>query len=94
MYTLRILTKRENENGYLTENFDLGYNYSTYDRFTKEGKEILKGATSEFKSDFRLLIGGGNGTSFIIKKMNADGVRKRYYIMTENGKTFEALNYG
>ena len=96
MYTLRILTETKDGNGRKTsrtENFDLGSNYSVYDKFSEEVNEVLENSTDKAKEDFRLMVRGEKGPIFIIKKMDQDdGTRCRYYIVSDNGQTFESLN--
>ena len=96
MYTLRILTETKSADGEtssVVENFNLGENYSLYGRYSKEGLDVLENSTDSAKERFRFLLVGEKGPSFRIEKMDLIGTRKRYYVMTENGKTFESLNY-
>lgn len=96
MFYLRIIEEtRENENDpfeQVIENFALGNAYSI----------LRKGATQEFEDEMktnypetnldelRALICGENGLRVFITnetKLN----RYDYFVMTENGKTFERL---
>ena len=96
MYTLRILTETKSSDGkqsFETFNVSLGESYSIHDRYSKEGIEVLENSTDEAKANFRYLLIGEKGVMYRITKTEVDGIRKRYYVMTENGKTFESLNY-
>ena len=96
MYTLRILTKIKREDGTEsshTENFDLGSNYSVYDQFSDEAKEVLENSTEKAKDELRFVLRGEKGPTFLIKKRDY-GINSeyKYYIVGENGQTLESLN--
>lgn len=96
MYTLRILTKIKREDGTIsshTENFDLGSNYSVYDKFSDEAKEVLENSSEKAKDDLRFILRGEKGPTFLINKRDYGiNTEYKYYIVSENGQTLESLN--
>lgn len=100
MYTLRIIEEtRENTTDQfqqVVENFYLGNSYSIIKNgASKEFDSIIesKYPDASFESNkegIRALICAQNGVDFFVW-VNDDLRRFDYFIMTENGKTFEKL---
>lgn len=96
MFTLRIIEEtRENENApfeQVIENFGLGNSYAVLKKGnTSEFDATMKKNHPETSQDgIRALLCAENGLEFFIcdEKPN---MRYSYFIMTENGKTFERL---
>lgn len=96
MFTLRIIEEtRENENTpfeQVIENFELGNSYSILKKgATREFNEEMKAHYPESShDDIRALLCAENKLKFFI--WNEQPNRNYFYfIMTENGKTFERL---
>jgi hypothetical protein len=96
MYTLRIIEEtRENEKapfGQVIENFGLGNSYSILKKgITKEFDETMKKNHPETNhNDIKALLCAENGLEFFIYTETTN-INYTYFIMTENGKTFERL---
>jgi len=104
MFTLRIIEEtRENENApfeQVIENHSLGKSYAKlkqgvtkeFDIEVERLKDELKEdwPKTDVKNDVDSLICGQNGEVFFIMK-ETPLKRYDYFIMTENGKTFERL---
>lgn len=95
MYTLRIIeNERENKKkafDQTIDNFELGDAYSKVDRGTKEFDRIMKKMfPNEKKDNIKTIICADNGKVFFIFK-NEENKIYSYFIISENGKTFEKL---
>lgn len=104
MFTLRIIEEtRENENApfeQVIENHSLGKSYAKlkqgitkeFDSEVENLKEQLKEnwPNLDVKTEVDTLICGDNGEQFFVMK-DTPLKRHDYFIMTENGKTFERL---
>jgi len=96
MYTLRTVTDTKNEDGTTTthtENWYLGEWYETNDNYSEIAIEAMNGQSDEFKNNLRLVLSSEKQPDWFIMKKNIDAnITQRYYIVGENGKTFESLN--
>lgn len=99
MFILRIIEEtRENESlpfEQVIENFELGNSYSVLKRgitgeFHKEIKDYCLDEKRE--NEINALLCGENGIKFFIEKEQLNS-HYFYYIMTENGNTFENLSH-
>ncbi len=53
----------------------------------------MNGQSDEFKNNLRLVLSSEKQPDWFIMKKNIDAnITQRYYIVGENGKTFESLN--
>jgi hypothetical protein len=96
MFTLRIIEEtRENEQmpfEQVIENFSVGESYSILKKgSTKEFEEVMKRMYPEKKlAEVSALLCTETGREFFIEYNNP--LRQySYFVMTENGKTFERL---
>lgn len=95
MFTLRIIEeKRENENvpfEQVIENFEIGSSYSVVRKgFSREFDELMKKWSDMKNENVIAILSAENGMEFHIIK-NDKLSNYQYFIMTENGKTFERL---
>ena len=97
MYSLRIVEQiRESENDKferVESNHELGDAYSKFSRGTRffRNEAIERGMKDEDELDFDQFIKGSNGYVFIVRKSEPNHLFY-YFVMTENGSTFEKLN--
>ena len=97
MYSLRIVEQiRESENDKferVESNHELGDAYSKISRGTRFfcNAVIAYGMKDECELDFDQFIKGSNGDVFIVRKSEPNHLFY-YFVMTENGSTFEKLN--
>ena len=97
MYSLRIVEQiRESENykfERVESNHELGDAYSKISRGTRffSNAVIAYGMKGEDELDFDQFIKGSNGDVFIVRKSEPNHLFY-YFVMTENGSTFEKLN--
>jgi hypothetical protein len=96
MFVLRIIEEtRENEQTpfhQVIENFELGNSYSILKKgITKEFDEVMKRIYPDKKTeDVSALLCTETGKEFFIENYNP--LRQySYFVMNENGKTFERL---
>ena len=96
MFSLRIIEEtRKNENEafeQVTTNHSLGNSYSILEKGkTSEFDDLMKKTYPEHdKSKLKGIICSDLGDDFFIEK-NEENKIFQYFIMTENGKTFEKL---
>lgn len=96
MYTLRIIEEtrdsKETRFDKVVENYSLGNYYSVLSNgATKEFDEVMKtDFPAEDKSTIRAIVIGENRLTMHIEE-NTENKHFSYFIMTENGKTFEKL---
>lgn len=98
MYSLRIIEKTresvEDRFDYVTENFCIGISYSVVRSDSKEFNRIMESEYPDLKQSskdkIRALLCCDNGQTFFIEEKD-NLMEYEYFIMTENGKTFEKL---
>lgn len=96
MFALRIIEEtRENENHpfeQVVENYALGNYYSQLKKgSTKEFDELMKKEYPEHDVEtVRAIIIGENKLTMFVEE-NSENKQYSYFVMTENGKTFERL---
>ncbi len=96
MFTLRIVTEfRDKETDPLdkiTDNNELGNSYAKLEKGkTRMFDQIMDEQFGEYdKSEVKALVIGENGLVFFISE-SKDNEVYAYFIMSENGKTFEKL---
>lgn len=94
MYTLRIMKQLKGPNdrfGCTTENFNLGDDYTVYGKDTDVFEEALEGGSDDFKKNLKMVVRGQTGVLFLITKDDTEDERTMYFIVSDNGKTFEKL---
>ena len=96
MYTLRIIIEeRENKNFPFEQtihNYSLGNSYTKVENGTKIFDKIMDELYPEFsKDEIKAIICSEDKKEWVIMK-NKENQTFSYFIMTENGTTFERLN--
>lgn len=94
MFTLRVIEEtRESVNvpfDQVIENFFLGAAYSVVKNGTREFDRIMKAEYPETDKERVVALVCGENERWFVEK-NTDLRNFTYYIMTENGKTYERL---
>ena len=92
MYTLRIIEEvRKNENtpfSQVIRNFNLGDSYSTYTKGSEKFNEIVSNLPKD--NEIRKIVIDSKQLEYTIFSCSKN-TKFSYFIMTENGKTFERL---
>lgn len=97
MFVLRIIEESRKHEfdpfSQVVENHELGKAYSKLEKgITPEFEEVMKYEFPDEKSNsVKAIILGENGDSFFISE-NTDNRTYSYFIMTENGSTFERIS--
>lgn len=96
MYTLRvIIEERENSNSpyeQVIHNYDLGNSYTKISNGSKLFYEIIDRLYPEFpKDDVVSIICSEKQDEWFVMN-NSENKKRFYFIMTENGSTFEKLS--
>ena len=95
MNTLRIIKNQKTKNGTFAdyvENINLGDSYYLYCKGTDVFNDIIAEAVDGFEKVLRYVLVSEKGTKFLItNNINEDGGSDFYYIVSDNGKTFERL---
>lgn len=96
MYTLRVIeeTRKDEKSPFsqIIRNHELGSSYSKIvkEHNLTEFNHLIEEHTFFEKDRIIAIIDGGNGEIFPIYD-NTENERNNYFVMTENGKTFERI---
>jgi hypothetical protein len=90
------VTETKKADGTLTENSEnwyLGEWYEIFDKNSDVAINAMNGQSDDFKDNLRLVLSSEKQPDWLIMKTNiSNTIKQHYYIVTENGKTFESLN--